>query len=191
MRVVPAALPEVLLVEPVVHRDGRGFFVETWHAARYAQHGIPAAFVQDNLSGSDRGALRGLHAQGRRPQGKLVRVVRGEVFDVAVDVRRGSPTFLRWVGATLSAENALQCWVPPGFAHGFQVTSDRAEVEYKVTAPYDPDDEIRIRWDDPEIGVAWPLPSPSLSANDAAAPRVRDVLDRLPSHAVPSRAGGK
>jgi dTDP-4-dehydrorhamnose 3,5-epimerase len=184
VRLVATALPEVLVVEPRVHRDGRGFFLESFHAGRYAAHGIPPppeAFVQDNHSGSARGTLRGLHLQQTRPQGKLVRVVRGEVFDVAVDVRRGSPTWLRWVGTVLSAENALQCWVPPGFAHGFQAMSEWAEVEYKVTGEYDPADEMRLRWDDPDVGVAWPLPA-TLSPKDEAATRVRDVLDRLPRH---------
>ena len=182
MKVVAAAIPEVRLVEPRVFRDARGFFFESWNAARYAEHGIPAAFVQDNHSGSARGTLRGLHLQRRKPQGKLVRVLRGEIFDVAVDVRRGSPTFLRWVGVVLSAENALQCWVPEGFAHGFQATSEWAEVEYKVTAPYDPADELTLRFDDDQIGIAWPLPA-VLSAKDSAAARARDVLDALPRFA--------
>ena len=169
MRVERLALPEVLLLRPDVHRDPRGWFLETWNASRYAAHGIPTAFVQDNASSSARGTLRGLHAQRRRPQGKLVRVVAGEIFDVAVDVRPASPTFLRWVGVTLSAAEATQCWVPPGFAHGFCVLGERAEVEYKCTEPYDPADELRIRWDDPEIGVRWPLSDPVLSDADRAA----------------------
>lgn len=181
MRFVRTALPEVILVEPDVHRDGRGFFLETWHARKYREGGIDAAFVQDNHSRSARGTLRGLHAQRLRPQGKLVRVLAGEVFDVAVDVRRGSPTFLRWVGAVLSAENARQCWVPPGFAHGFCVTSETADVEYKCTDFYDPSDELRIAWDDPEIGVEWPLCDPVLSEKDRAAKRVRDLLALLPA----------
>jgi dTDP-4-dehydrorhamnose 3,5-epimerase len=179
VKVVRAALPEVLVIEPRVHRDERGFFVESWSAERYARHGVPASFVQDNHSGSARGVLRGLHLQRTKPQGKLVRVVRGEVFDVAVDVRRGSPTFRRWVGVVLSAENALQCWIPEGFAHGFQAITDGAEVEYKVTAPYDAADELSLSPLDDEIGIAWPLP-PRLSEKDASAPRLRDVLDALP-----------
>jgi dTDP-4-dehydrorhamnose 3,5-epimerase len=169
MRVERTALPGVLLIRPTVHRDGRGWFQETWSAKRYAEHGIPAEFAQDNASSSAKGTLRGLHAQRTKPQGKLVRVVAGEIFDVAVDVRAGSPTFLRWVGVTLSAADATQCWIPPGFAHGFCVLGDRAEVEYKCTEPYDPADELRIRWDDPEIGVRWPISDPVLSPADAAA----------------------
>jgi dTDP-4-dehydrorhamnose 3,5-epimerase len=173
------AIPEVLVVEPDVHRDARGFFLESWSAARYAALGVAGPFVQDNHSGSSRGTLRGLHAQRRRPQGKLVRVVRGEVFDVAVDLRRGSPTFLRWVSATLSAENALQVWVPPGFAHGFQVTSDWAEVEYKVTEPWDASDEMRLLWDDARLAIAWPILPPVLSKADASGSRVADVMEQL------------
>ena len=169
MNVERLALPEVLVIRPDVHRDPRGWFLETWNARRYAEHGLPATFAQDNASSSARGTLRGLHAQRRRPQGKLVRVVAGEVFDVAVDVRPASPTFLRWVGVVLSAAEATQCWVPPGFAHGFCVLGDRAEVEYKCTEPYDPADELRIRWDDPEIGVRWPIEDPVLSDADRAA----------------------
>ncbi len=181
MKFVRTALPEVVVVEPDVHRDGRGFFLETWHAKKYREGGIDAAFVQDNHSRSARGTLRGLHAQRLRPQGKLVRVLAGEVFDVAVDVRRGSPTFLRWVGMCLSAENARQCWVPPGFAHGFCVTSETADVEYKCTDFYDPADELRIAWDDPEIGIEWPVRDPVLSDKDRTAKRVRDLLALLPA----------
>ena len=180
MRLVPTALPEVVLVEPNVLRDGRGFFIETWRADEFMAAGLPTLFVQDNLSGSALGTLRGLHAQRLRPQGKLVRVVRGEVFDVAVDIRRSSPTFLHHVAVTLSAKNALACYVPPGFAHGFCVTSEFAEVEYKVTAPYDPADELRILWNDPEIAIPWPVTDPNLSAKDRAAQSIRALLDRLP-----------
>jgi dTDP-4-dehydrorhamnose 3,5-epimerase len=180
VKVEPTALPEVLLIRPDVHRDPRGYFLETWNAKRYAEHGIVATFVQDNHSSSSKGTLRGLHAQRRRPQGKLVRVVSGEIFDVAVDVRVGSPTFLKWVGVTLAAADATQCWVPPGFAHGFCVLGDRADVEYKCTELYDPSDELRIRFDDPEIGIRWPIKDPVLSSADQAAKRVRDVRDLLP-----------
>ena len=175
MRFLPTALPEVVVVEPDIHRDGRGYFLETWRADAFAAAGLPAAFVQDNLSGSSRGTLRGLHAQRLRPQGKLVRVVSGEIFDIAVDLRRGSKTFLRHVAVALSGENARACYIPPGFAHGFCVVSDFAEVEYKVTAPYDPADELRILWNDPEIGIAWPVRDPILSEKDRAAMPVRDL----------------
>jgi len=182
MRALPTALPGVLLVEPVVHRDSRGFFLETYHQQRYREAGIAGTFVQDNHSRSVRGTLRGLHFQLRRPQGKLVRALAGEMFDVAVDIRRGSPTFGRWFGARLSAENFLQIYVPPGFAHGFCVTSEVGEVEYKCTELYDPEDELGIAWNDPEIGIEWPLPEPLLSAKDKAAPRLSEVLDRLPAY---------
>lgn len=173
MRFAPAdaGLPEVILVEPDVYRDDRGFFLETWREERYREAGIPGPFVQDNHSRSARGTLRGLHAQVRRPQGKLVRAVRGEIFDVAVDIRPGSPTFGRWAGATLTEENFRQLWVPPGFAHGFCVLSETAEVEYKCTDVYMKEDEIAIAWDDPEIGIRWPvgMGEPLLSPRDRAA----------------------
>jgi dTDP-4-dehydrorhamnose 3,5-epimerase len=180
VRTEPTALPGVLLVEPDVHRDERGFFLETYHARKYAAAGIPALFIQDNHSRSQGAILRGLHAQLQRPQGKLVRAIEGSIFDVAVDIRRGSPTFARWVGYELSAENFRQLWVPEGFAHGFCVLASPAQVEYKCTAFYDSSDELSIAWDDPEIGIAWPIASPVLSAKDAAAPRLAQVLDRLP-----------
>lgn len=176
----PTAIPDVVLVTPDVFRDERGFFLETYHAARYAAAGIDATFVQDNHSRSRSGILRGLHAQRRRPQGKLVRAVEGRIFDVAVDVRRGSPTYRRWVGEVLSADNFRQLWVPPGFLHGFLVLSDIAQVEYKCTALYDPTDELGVAWNDPDIGIEWPNLEPELSAKDAAAPRLAEVLDRLP-----------
>jgi dTDP-4-dehydrorhamnose 3,5-epimerase len=173
MKFTPMELPEVVLIEPRVHGDERGFFMETWHRARFAAAGITADFVQDNYSVSRCGTLRGLHYQLRRTQGKLVRVMVGEVFDVAVDVRRSSPSFGRWVGATLSAANKLCMWVPPGFAHGFLVLSETADFHYKCTDYYDPDSERAVRWDDPAIGIQWPLP-PDLallvSPKDRAAP---------------------
>ena len=181
MRVVSTALPGVVVIEPDVHTDGRGFFVETYHAERYREHGIDGPFVQDNHSRSMAGTLRGLHLQLRRPQGKLIRVIEGDVFDVAVDVRRGSPTFGRWVGVTLSAENFKQCYVPPGFAHGFCVLSPSAQVEYKCTDLYDPPGEIGIAWNDPALGIAWPVERPILSARDSQHPRMADLLDRLPA----------
>jgi dTDP-4-dehydrorhamnose 3,5-epimerase len=169
------ALPEVILVEPDVHRDARGFFVETYHLEKYRAGGIPGPFVQDNHSRSVQGTLRGLHAQRRRPQGKLVRAVDGEMFDVAVDTRRGSPTFGRWVGVRLSGENFHQLYVPPGFAHGFCVLSPVVNVEYKCTDFYEPADEIGLAWDDPDVGIEWPIRDPIISDKDRRLPRLRDL----------------
>jgi len=180
VRVERTAIPDVLVIEPAVHRDGRGFFVETYHADRYREHGIPGPFVQDNHSQSVAGTLRGLHLQLRRPQGKLIRVIEGEIFDVAVDVRRGSPTFGRWVGVLLSSYNFLQCWVPSGFAHGFYVTSPIAQVEYKCTDLYDPESEIGIAWDDPDLAIEWPAGERILSPRDRQHPTLAAVTDRLP-----------
>jgi len=180
MRVTETSLPGVLLIEPVVHRDGRGFFVETYHADRYREHGMAAPFVQDNHSRSIQGTLRGLHLQLLRPQGKLIHVIEGEIFDVAVDVRRGSVAFGRWVSVALSADNFRQVYVPPGFAHGFFVVSPIAQVEYKCTDLYDPASEIGIAWNDPAIGIAWPTREPLLSARDRAHPTLAAVADRLP-----------
>jgi dTDP-4-dehydrorhamnose 3,5-epimerase len=174
------AIPEVLAIEPAVFRDPRGFFLETYHRDKYRAGGLDAEFVQDNHSRSVARTLRGLHAQLRRPQGKLVRAVRGEIFDVAVDIRRGSPTFGRWVGERLSDDNFRQLWVPPGFAHGFCVLSEIAEVEYKCTAVYDKADEIALAWDDPEIGIEWPVAEPLLSERDRAAVRLAEAAPRLP-----------
>jgi dTDP-4-dehydrorhamnose 3,5-epimerase len=184
MKVIETELPGVLILEPRVFRDDRGYFVETWNASRYAEAGLPERFVQDNLSYSTRGVLRGLHYQHPRAQGKLVSVLQGAVYDVAVDIRRGAPTFGRWVGVELSAENGRQLYVPEGFAHGFAVLGDEALFVYKCTAPYDPAGEGSILWDDPDLGIAWPLATPRLSGKDAAAPRLRDVAPgRLPDHA--------
>jgi len=180
MRVTPTDLPNVLVIEPTVHRDGRGFFVETYHADRYRQHGIVGPFVQDNHSRSMADTLRGLHLQRQHPQGKLIRVIEGEVFDVAVDVRRGSPTFGRWVSVTLSAENFRQVYVPPGFAHGFCVLSPVAQVEYKCTELYDPASEIGIAWNDPAIAIVWPVSQPLLSDRDRHHPTLVEAADRLP-----------
>jgi len=171
--VTPTALPEVLLVKPDVHADQRGFFVEVWQAERYGAAGIPGPFVQDNHSRSSRHALRGLHYQVGRPQGKLVRVAAGSVFDVAVDLRRSSPSFGRWVGTILDEENQHQLWIPPGFANGFYVLSDRADVIYKCTEPYVPSGDRAVRWDDPHLAIDWPLAeggTPVLSTKDATAP---------------------
>jgi dTDP-4-dehydrorhamnose 3,5-epimerase len=184
VRVVPTELPGVLVIEPHVHRDGRGFFLETYHADRYRGHGIPGPFVQDNRSCSTAGTLRGLHLQLARPQGKLIHVVDGEVFDVSVDVRRGSPTFGRWVSVILSAENFRQVYVPPGFAHGFCVLSPLAQLEYKCTEPYDPRSEIGIVWNDPTLAIQWPVADPLLSDRDARHPTLAAQLDLLPSYSV-------
>lgn len=174
MIVRPTELPDVLRIERRVFRDERGWFVEGWNAERYAEAGIAEAFVQDNVSFSERGVLRGLHLQ-RAPhaQGKLVSVLSGAVWDVAVDVRSESETFGAWVGETLSAENGVQLYIPPGFAHGFVVTGDHAVFAYKCTAPYVPEAEVSVRWDDPEIGIDWPIDQPVLSAKDAEAPTLR------------------
>jgi dTDP-4-dehydrorhamnose 3,5-epimerase len=170
MNVIRTAIPEVLIVEPKMFGDHRGFFVETFRADRYAAAGICGPFVQDNLSRSAYGVLRGLHLQNPRPQGKLVTVQRGRVLDVAVDVRVGSPTFARHVAVELSEENRRQLWVPRGFAHGFAVLSESADFFYKCDEFYSPADEIAVRWNDPVIGIAWGIEAPSLSARDAAAP---------------------
>lgn len=182
MKVTPMpALPEVLLVEPQVFGDARGFFLETYSARRYAAAGIPPAFVQDNVSRSRRGVLRGLHYQEPDAQGKLVSALEGAVWDVAVDVRVGSPTFGRWAGAELSAANKQQLWVPPGFAHGFVVLSDEALFAYKCTAYYRPEYERVVRWDDPAIGIAWPeMGARTLSPKDAGAPTLAELVARSP-----------
>ena len=180
MRFSATELPEVIVVEPDVHRDARGFFLETYHAANYRAGGISPAFVQDNHSSSGAGTLRGLHLQLDPPQGKLIRVIVGAILDVAVDVRRGSPTFGRWVGVELSADNFRQCYIPPGFAHGFCVLSPVAEVEYKCTALYDRASEIGVAWNSPELSIAWPVTAPTLSERDARLKPLSEMLDTLP-----------
>lgn len=181
MKIEETPLPGVLVIEPRVFVDQRGFFMETYQAQRYAQAGLPARFVQDNLSFSGRGTLRGLHFQHPHDQGKLVQVLQGEVFDVAVDIRTGSPTLGRWFGTYLSADNKRQLYVPEGFAHGFCVTADTALLAYKCTDYYDAGAEASIAWDDPDIAIGWPVSEPVLSDKDAAAPRLRDVeRGRLP-----------
>lgn len=170
----------VVLVTPAVHRDDRGFFLETYQHERYKAGGIDAVFVQDNHSRSEQGILRGLHGQSPHWQGKLVRVVEGEVFDVAVDVRRSSPTYGQWASAVLSADNFQQLYVPPGFLHGFLVTSEHAQFEYKCTEYYYPDDDFAVAWNDPDLAIEWPIENPRLSEKDAEAPRLRDVQERLP-----------
>jgi dTDP-4-dehydrorhamnose 3,5-epimerase len=162
-----------------VHRDARGFFLETYHQRKYAAGGIAATFVQDNHSRSGRGTLRGLHAQVKRPQGKLIRVVEGEIYDLALDIRRGLPTFGRWVGMRISGDDFRQLWIPPGFAHGFCVLSEVAHVEYKCTETYDPADEISILWNDPDLAIAWPIRDPVVSAKDSRAPRLREIAGSL------------
>ncbi|HJS28778.1 MAG TPA: dTDP-4-dehydrorhamnose 3,5-epimerase [Anaerolineales bacterium] len=157
MNFFPSEIPDVLLIEPRVYGDERGFFMETYRAKLFEGAGLPTEFVQDNHSGSRLGTLRGLHYQIRQPQGKLVRVVAGEVFDVAVDLRRRSQTFGRWVGETLSAQNRRQIWIPPGFAHGFYVLSEHAELVYKTTDYYAPEWERTLLWNDEEVSIAWPL----------------------------------
>jgi len=181
MRATPLDHPEVLLIEPDVFPDPRGFFMETFHSIKYAEHGLPAVFLQDNHSRSSRGVLRGLHYQLENPQGKLVRVVSGEVFDVAVDIRRGSPRFGTWVGAVLSEENQRQVYVPPGFAHGFCTLSERADFLYKCTELYAPGDEYGIAWDDPDIAIEWPEMDYLISDKDLANPLLSES-DHLPEY---------
>lgn len=184
MKVTALAIPEVQLIEPTVWGDARGFFLESFRADRYAEVGIAGPFVQDNQSCSQRGVLRGLHFQWpNHAQGKLVSVAQGAVWDVVVDIRRGSPTFGRWVGAELSAENHHQLWVPPGFAHGFVVLSETALFTYKCTDVYSPADEVCIRWDDPALAIDWPIATPVLSTKDAMAPALRDLSqEALPTY---------
>lgn len=183
MNVSGTKLPGVFVVEPRVFGDSRGFFMESFNGKRYAEHGLPELFVQDNLSYSARGVLRGLHFQNPRPQGKLVCVLEGEVFDVAVDIRVGSPTFGEWVGVTLSSENKRQLYVPPDFAHGFVVTSEVALFFYKCTDYYAPESEGTVLWNDPGIGIEWPVENPTLSTKDRnASPLLRMPEGSLPNH---------
>ncbi len=178
MEFLPTRLPDVIVIRPEVFEDSRGFFMETWSRKDFEQVGIDADFVQDNYSSSVVGTVRGLHYQIERAQGKLVRVVKGEVFDVAVDIRKSSPDFGQWTSEILSAENRKQMWIPPGFAHGFLVLSETAEFEYKCTDYYAPEFDRSIRWDDPDIGIEWPLADgeqPVLSAKDSAAPFLKDA----------------
>jgi dTDP-4-dehydrorhamnose 3,5-epimerase len=181
MKVLETALPGVLIIEPRVFPDGRGFFFETYQRQRYQSMGILTEFVQDNLSSSAHGVLRGVHSQNPHPQGKLVQVLQGEVWDVAVDIRRNSPHFGQWTAVTLSAEKHNQLYLPPGFAHGFYVLSDTALFAYKCTDYYAPGAEVGFRWDDPEVGIAWPSQEPILSEKDANLPLLRDI----PSDALP------
>ncbi len=176
MDVSKTALPEVLLIKPKKFDDNRGYFYESWNQDRYAEFGMPEDFVQDNISLSTKGTLRGLHYQEPMAQGKLVSVLVGRVFDVAVDLRRGSPRFGSWVGVELSGETREQLWIPEGFAHGFCVISDLAEFFYKCTAPYNPETEHTIRYDDPEIGISWPVEVPVLSEKDKNAFSLSDAI---------------
>ena len=179
-----AELPELTIFRPRVLADARGDFREVYQADRYRAAGLDATFVQDNVSRSRRGVLRGLHLQHPNAQGKLVTVVDGAVLDVAVDVRRGSPRFGRWAAVELDADAGVQLWIPPGFAHGFVVLSDAASLAYKCTAPYSAADELAVRWDDPALGIDWRVPAPLLSARDASAPTLAEIPpERLPSYA--------
>jgi dTDP-4-dehydrorhamnose 3,5-epimerase len=185
MKFVPLEIPDVVLIEPDIFKDDRGFFFEVCHREKFEAAGLPGTFVQDNQSFSKRHVLRGLHAQLRKPQGKLVRALKGEIFDVAVDIRPGSPTFGRWVSAVLSDENNCQLWVPPGFVHGFCVTGDSATVQYKCTDLYAPNDEIGVVWNDPEIGIEWPVASPVLNTKDREWPTLAalaEILHRSYAH---------
>lgn len=179
MRIIETTVRDALIIEPKVFGDGRGFFMESWNRNTFAKLGLDLAFVQDNHSRSQKGVLRGLHYQIRQPQGKLVRVVSGEVFDVAIDLRKSSPTFGQYAGVLLSEENQRLFWVPPGFAHGFLTLSDSADFLYKATDFYAPEHECTIRWDDPDLAINWPLAdivAPQLAAKDAAAARFRDAV---------------
>ena len=181
MRLIETGIPELLVVEPVVHGDSRGYFMESWHAGRYRAHGLPDSFVQFNVSRSGAGVIRGLHYQHPHAQGKLVSVLEGRVFDVAVDIRSDSPTFRQWAGVELSAENHRQMYVPEGFAHGFCVLGEHALLAYLCTAQYHAESDAVVAWDDPDIGVEWPVEPLSLSAKDRKAPRLRDLgLEKLP-----------
>lgn len=188
MKADSTELPEVILFSPTVISDGRGVFFEAWRQERYAAVTAGLTFVQDSVSVSRRGVLRGLHLQHPHAQGKLVSVLRGAAFDVAVDVRRESPTFGHHVAVTLDAENRRQLWIPPGFAHGFQALVDDVIFHYKCTDTYRPDCEITVRWNDPDIGIAWPIAEPSLSARDGGAPSLGEVLSRLPQWEAPISA---
>lgn len=176
MEVLPTALPDVLHLKPRLFADDRGWFAETWNRKAFEQAGLPATFAQDNQSRSSRNVLRGLHYQIDRPQGKLIRAIAGRIFDVAVDIRQSSPNFGRWVGVELSAENPEMLWIPPGFAHGFLVLTESADVLYKATDFYSPAGERTIRWDDPALGIAWPLTGdPVVSPKDAAGARLQQA----------------
>jgi dTDP-4-dehydrorhamnose 3,5-epimerase len=183
MNIIQTTLPGVVIIEPQVFGDARGFFMETWNRPRYEAAGLPGDFIQDNLSRSRKGVLRGLHYQKPFAQGKLLSVLEGEIFDVAADIRRSSPDFGRWVGVMLSGANRRQLYVPPGFAHGFYVVSDTALVAYKCTEVYHPEADHGVRWDDPQIGVEWPVTDPAVSEKDRRAPLLGAIAtDDLPDY---------
>lgn len=176
MKVIKSKLEGCAVIEPIVHGDERGFFLETFQTKRYADLvNISMSFVQDNYSHSQRGVLRGLHFQKNRPQGKLVSVVRGEVYDVALDIRKNSPTFGKWEAVVLSGKNKKQFWIPPGFAHGFLVLSDKADFQYKCTDYYDPSDEHCVLWNDPALNIPWPIDNPKLSKKDSSAKMLSEL----------------
>jgi dTDP-4-dehydrorhamnose 3,5-epimerase len=177
LKCIETGIPGLVVIEPVVHGDARGFFMESWHSGRYAGLGLPRTFVQSNLSRSGPGVLRGLHYQYPEPQGKLISVLEGRVFDVAVDIRTDSPTFRQWAGVELSAENHRQMYVPEGFAHGFCVLGEGALLSYLCTREFKAEHDAAIAWNDPDIGVRWPLDKATLSAKDQAAPRLADIPD--------------
>jgi dTDP-4-dehydrorhamnose 3,5-epimerase len=181
LKIQKTALPGVILIEPKIFKDSRGFFMETFHKGKYEEAGIDQDFVQDNYSHSSSGTLRGLHYQLKHPQGKLIYVITGEIFDVAVDIRYGSPTLGQWAGFTLSSENRRQVFIPEGFAHGFCVLSEAADVLYKCTDLYKPDDEYGIVWSDKTVGIEWPVAKPTVSDKDRDYPGLREV----PSHHLP------
>src|ERR1700722_14244890 len=180
MNFVPTKLTSVTIVEPDLFQDGRGFFLETFRRDKYASGGIDCEFRQDNQSRSTRNTIRGLHAQRQHPQAKLGRAVTGSILDVVVDIRRGSPSYLKWIAVELSADNFRQIYVPPGFAHGICITSEFADIEYKCTDYYDPNDELRIAWNDPSIGIRWPVEHPVLSEKDRQARPIADQIALLP-----------
>lgn len=182
MKFLPTDLPGVLIVEPDVHQDSRGFFLETWHIEKYREAGIDVAFKQDAHSSSQKGTLRGLHGQRTLAQGKLIRVIAGAIYDVVVDVREGSPTFGRWVSVELSAENFRQIYLPPGMAHGFCVLSDVAQVEYKCSEVYHPEDEFGIIWNDSDLGIKWPTSEPLLSERDKKHAKLSEMAGKLPTY---------
>ena len=182
MQFIKQEIQDVILCQPAVFQDERGFFLESYKKTAFSNAGISEEFVQDNHSRSIRGTLRGLHLQLTQPQGKLIRVIEGAIFDVAVDIRVGSPSFAQWVGVELTGENFKQLYVPPGFAHGFCVISDQADVSYKCTDYYLHGDEIGIAWNDPDLAIQWPITTPLLSPKDVDAFRLKDVLSRLPSY---------
>jgi len=182
MRLVPTELPDVLVVEPKVHTDERGFLVVSFHEREFAEAGLPTHFAQDNHSRSLSGVIRALHFQAGTPQGKLVTTITGEIFDVAVDIRVGSPRFGKWTGVILRASEPRYVWIPPGFAHGFAVLSDFADVVYKCTTVFEPDGQLGVQWNDPAIGVRWPFADPILSAADRVRPLLHDMMDTLPRY---------